>query len=288
MSESGDGAGEQAPAMPAEVDLDRPSAARIYDWMVGGCTNFAVDREFGKRQVEQFPLIRPALLANRRWVGRVVRAALDAGITQFLDLGAGIPTAGAPHQIIRDMLGHDAGRVVYVDYEPVAAAHATLTLQQDEVEGWVATIRADYRTPSAVLEHPETARLLDFTRPVAVLLASVLQFVGPGEDIPGMLAAYRSVLAPGSWMAVSHPAVDDADPELATQAMPVADDYGRNSQNPLWVRDRQEIASWFDGLSMVPPGLVHAEQWRPEQGGPAAYEAQASTLYWMGAGEVPG
>lgn len=288
MSDCGDGAVEKAPAMPADVDLDRPSAARIYDWMVGGCTNFAIDREFGKRQVEQFPLIRPALLANRRWLGRVVRAALEAGITQFLDLGAGIPTAGAPHQIIRDMLGHGGGRVVYVDYEPVAAAHAALTLEQDQVESWVATIRADYRAPEAVLGHADTARLLDFTRPVCVLLVSVLQFVGPGEDIPGILGAYRSMLAPGSWMAVSHPAVDDADPELAAKAMPVADDYGRNSQNPLWVRDRAQIGSWFDGLSMVSPGLVHADEWRPEQGGPQAYEAQASTFYWVGAGEVPG
>lgn len=276
---------EQAPEAPEFVDLDRPSAARIYDWYLGGAQNFALDREFGKRMIEQFPLIQPAVVSNRRWLGRVVRAALDAGITQFLDLGAGIPSVGPPHQFVRDAVG-DQGRVVYVDYEPVAYAHATLLVEREGAQQWCGVLDADYRTPEAVLGHEVTRSLLDFTRPVCVLLASVLQFVGDQDDIPGTLASYRDRLSPGSWMAISHPAVDDADPDEVAKAMPVARSY-QDTQNPLWVRDRDEIAGWFAGLDMVEPGLTHAVDWRPDEADADEQEARVRPFYWAGAGAVP-
>ncbi|TVT52613.1 hypothetical protein FNH05_12750 [Amycolatopsis rhizosphaerae] len=253
-----------APEAPEGVDTDKPSAARMYDWYLGGTHNWAVDREFGKQVVELFPQVRDLARQNRQFLGRAVRAAMDAGIRQFLDLGSGVPTVGNVHEIVRKHLpeGERAG-VVYVDYEPVAAAHGTLLLERDGATDWAGLVQADLRDTGAVLRHETTRRLIDFSQPVCVLMIAVLHFIG-GDDHPEeIVERYRRKLAPGSWLAISHITSEGAPEEDAAAVRRFADAY-RNTSNPLWVREKADIAQWFGDWPLVEPGLVHPADWRPD------------------------
>ncbi|WP_312867798.1 SAM-dependent methyltransferase [Amycolatopsis pithecellobii] len=281
--------GEHAPAAPADIDLDRPSTARIYDWYLGGTSNYAVDRHFGELADKQFPLIKPLAMSNRQWLGRVVRAALDDGITQFLDLGSGVPTAGNVHEIVRRYAPESAdARVVYVDYEGVAVAHSELMLEQQDATGWAGIVRADLREPDIVCEHETTRRLLDFTKPVCVLMVSVLHFVGGADNVPRVIDRYRRRIAPGSWLAASHITTDDAPAGGAAQISALAESY-RNTQNPAWLRDRAEFTSWFGEFDLVEPGVVHLTDWRPDHPDtlfPELEPAAVRPFYWAGVGRV--
>src|SRR5437764_3651877 len=171
---------DAAPVAPAGVDTTKPSAARIYDWYLGGDHNWAVDREFGKRAVQLWPGMKAMARRNRAFMNRVVEAALDAGIRQFLDLGSGVPTVGNVHEILRRRLPQNPdATVVYVDYEPVAAAHSTLILEQDEATGWAGLVQRDLRDPQAIVEDDATRALIDFDQPLCVLMIAVMHFVGP-------------------------------------------------------------------------------------------------------------
>jgi hypothetical protein len=282
--------GEHAPEAPRDVDLDKPSVARIYDWYLGGKSNYAVDRVFGEQADVQFPLIKPLARSNRQWLGRVVRAALQEGITQFLDLGSGVPTVGNVHEIIQRHApdGIDP-RVVYVDYEPVAVAHSELILDKQGATGWAGIVRGDLREPEVVLKSRTTRKLLDFTKPVCVLTVSVLHFVGGADNVPGIIARYRRKLAPGSWWAASHITTDDAPADGAAQISALADSY-RNTQNPAWLRDRAEFSSWFEGFELVEPGIVHLTDWRPDPVAtpfPDLDSRAVRPFYWAGVGRVP-
>lgn len=277
----------QAPAAPDGVVLDRPSAARLYDYYLGGDANFEVDRSYGRRFAAEFPLLKPVALTNRRWLGRVVQAALDAGIRQFLDLGSGIPTVGAVHRIIEQAPGVDGrtARVVYVDYEPVAVTHSHTLLEQDDAGDWAGAVQADYRDPEAVYAHETTRRLLDLTQPVCVTMASVLQFVGGGDRPDAFIGAYLEPLAAGSWLAANQPTVDDAPETGAAELRTLFDSYGQAGA-PAWLRARDEFADWFTGLRLLEPGIVHATDWRPDDQ-PQVAEQQARPYYWSAVGEKP-
>ncbi|MFD2422408.1 SAM-dependent methyltransferase [Amycolatopsis pigmentata] len=275
---------DHAPPSPDEPDLDRPSVARVYDWYLGGRFNYAVDRVFGQRAVQRFPLIKPLAHANRTFLGRVVAEALDAGIVQFLDLGSGIPTVGNVHEAVAAHTDGSYGRVVYVDHEPVAAAHAETILAEQGCLDWAGIVRSDFRDPIAVLEHPTTQRLLDFTKPICVLFVSVLHFVGAETNIERMLATYVDPLPTGSWLALSHISNDDVDDEGAAQIARLAGAYRQESQNPAYLRKRDEIQPWFGPLSLLEPGLVHLSEWRPTPSA-SPYEASAGRFMWCGVGE---
>lgn len=280
---------DQAPTVPATVDVSKPNSARLYDWYLGGKQNFAADREFGKRILAEFPLVSLTARSNRRWLGRVVRAAARSGISQFLDLGAGVPTVGNVYEIAAHELGEAGARVVYVDNEHVAAAHAQITLEQQQVQHWCGVVQEDYRHPEAIRTHPETQRLLDRTQPICVLFASVLHFIGPGDDPAGLLHRYRAGLAPGSWVAVSQPTDEIADPATAEQLRTIFDSYTRVG-TPSWLRTHREVASWFDGFTLVEPGLVRAPDWRPDIADDPAIrndEDQVRDCYWCAVGKIP-
>lgn len=291
---------QPAPETAEGVDVDRPSAARIYDWMLGGTTNWALDREFGRRQLGTLPLMPCLFLANRRWMNRVVREAVEAGVSQFLDLGAGIPTRPDPakpageqppanvHDLVAARLG-DAGRVVYVDNESVAAAHARIVLEDQGHRKWAGVAQADLRDPRSVMADEVVRSTLDLDRPVCVLLASVLHFVLPADRPDEVVAGYRAHLAPGSWVAISHATstVPD-DPELARQLRRVAEAY-ENTQNPGYLRDREEVEALFAGTELLEPGLVHLPDWRPEplvSGIAQRKDAAVRGAYWCGVGRV--
>jgi SAM-dependent methyltransferase len=278
---------DAAPRAPEGVDTEKPSAARIYDWYLGGTQNWAVDREFGRRMEQQWPLVRPGSRQNREFMNRAVRAALRAGIRQFIDLGSGVPTAGNVHEVVEAELPdeHDA-KVVYVDYEPVAVAHATLILEEGMATDWAGIVQADMRDAKAVLRAEETKRLIDFSKPVCLIMAAVLHFVGPDDDPERLLAAYRNALAPGSWLAISQMSEGDGDGPYLEGLRWFVEQY-RKTSNPVWLRDREEIEPLFGNWTVLEPGIVHLPDWRPDRK-INALEAEARPFAWCAVAEKPG
>ncbi|TVT35721.1 hypothetical protein FNH05_25980 [Amycolatopsis rhizosphaerae] len=279
---------DAAPPAPEGVDVDKPSAARIYDWFLGGTHNYAVDREFGKKVLAGFPIVRPIARSNRAWMNRVVRAAVDAGLRQFLDLGSGVPTVGNVHEVVREALPEgEQATVVYVDYEEVAAAHARITLDQQEVTDWVSFVQGDLREPERILSDPETKRLIDPTRPVCVLLVAALHFLGPDDAPVDLVARYREKFVPGSWLAISHVTMDDIPTEEVSGALKVVEAY-KSTSNPYWVRTRDEVGEFFGDWRFVEPGLVHLPDWRPDTTQElAADDDEVRHYVWGGIAERP-
>lgn len=243
---------------PKELDVDVPSAARAYDYFLGGSHNFQSDRAFADQVRGLVPWVPNVARLNRSFLRRVVRYCLDQGIDQFLDLGSGIPTVGNVHEIAQQRFPE--AKVVYVDYEPVAYQHAH-TLLGDNPHATI--IQADIRDPEAVLEHPETQGLLDFTRPLGLLMVGILLFISP-EDRPAELVnTYRRVLGPGSFLAISHIADEFAPPEQREEVARLVAGY-QAANEFVYVRSRDEIESWFQGMQLVEPGVTFLPDWRPE------------------------
>jgi O-methyltransferase involved in polyketide biosynthesis len=280
MTESRD----SAPPAPDGVDLTKPSAARMYDWYLGGTHNWAVDREFGKKAVELFPLTKNVARQNRQVMNRIVRSALAAGIRQFLDLGSGVPTVGNVHEVVRGHLpAGERASVVYVDYEPVAAAHGTVVLEQDDATDWAGLVQADMRTVEAVLEDPTTRRLIDFEQPVCLLMIAVLHFVGEDDQPAEIVRHYQEKLAPGSWLAISHITNEKAAGEQAEQMHRFVKAY-ENTSNPVWLRNSSELAQWFGEWPLIEPGIVGPADWRPD--GPLTPEDEETLPFvWVGVAE---
>ncbi len=243
----------------SDVDLNVPSAARAYDYFLDGAHNFAVDRAFADQVLQIAPSVPAVAKLNRSFLRRVVKFCLDQGIRQFLDLGSGIPTVGNVHEIAQQV--DPACRVVYVDYEPVAYAHAKQLLAGNP---FASIVQADIRDSAQILDHPETRRLIDFSQPVALLMVGVLLFISD-DDHPGdLVATYRRRLAPGSFLAVSHIASEEAGPELQAEVSRLVDAYAAADEH-VYVRTHREILSWFDEeASLVEPGLVCLPDWRPD------------------------
>lgn len=239
--------------VPEEVDIERPSVARMYDFFLGGSHNFAADRTLAEQALKVFPDAPFVVRSNRAFLYRAVRFLSAAGIDQFLDLGSGIPTAGSVHEIA--LAANADSKTVYVDADPVAFAHARALLEGLEQ---VSVLHADLRDPTAVLEAAASAGL-DFDRPVAVLLVSVLPFVPDEDDPAGIVAAYREATAPGSYLAISH-GTNDYRPEAVGEVEGV---YTRTTQ-PGVFRSRAQIEELMRGYEPVPPGLVDVINWRPD------------------------
>ena len=272
---------------PANLDdPNTPNAARLYDYYLGGAHNFAADRRKAREVIDLWPNVVPVAQRNRAFLRRVVQSAVAAGVTQFLDLGSGVPTVGNVHEIA---LANDPdARVVYCDCEPVACAHSQLLLERRKLGDRVGVIRRDLRDPDAVLNEPEVARLLDLDRPVCLLMVAVLHFVGPEDDPAGLVRAYRDALPAGSWFAASHIASDRAPAEQREQVERFAKAYATTS-NALHVRDRDEFASWFDGFELLDPGVSFLSDWRPDQPADASDDpTDARSLAWCAVGRKLG
>ena len=242
--------------VPAEIDIARPSAARVYDYLLGGGHNFAADRAVGDLIITRLPDAQAIARSNRAFLRRAVTFMVEQGVTRLLDLGSGIPTVGNVHEIARR--ADPATRVVYVDYEDVAVAHSRLLLREDEQTD---VVQADLTDPDQVLSAPEVRRLLDTDEPVGLLMVAVHHFVPDHKDPAGLVARYRAVLPPGSFVALSHLTADH-DPEgmaEVTAAMAASPD-------PMFFRPYDEVVALFDGLDLVPPGVVDAPRWRSEAG----------------------
>ncbi|GAA4896150.1 SAM-dependent methyltransferase [Streptomonospora salina] len=245
---------DHTPAPPAGVDPYTPSAARLYDFYLGGKDNYAADREAGTELLERIPELHSTAHANRYFLRRVVRhLAAEAGIDQFLDIGSGLPTQDNVHQVAQR---HAPGaRVVYVDNDPIVLAHAHALLAEDPATTAVA--EADLRDPAGILAHPQIRGMIDFSRPVAVLMIAVLHFL-TDEDRPyEVVAALRDRLCPGSYIAVSH-LENETSPQRAAFMEQV---YARSSAT-LKGRSHAEIRRFFTGMELVEPGVMPISQWR--------------------------
>ena len=242
---------------PQGIDISVPSVSRIYDYYLGGSHNFEVDREAARKAMEFMPGLPKIMQANRAFMRRAVNYAVSEGVTQFLDIGSGIPTFGNVHEVA---LGASAdSRIVYVDHDQVAVAHSRAVLEGNEQ---AAVVSADLRKPRQILDSPEVTGLLDLERPVALLLVAVLHFVEHEDDPQAAVAELRDALAPGSLLVVTHASYEGV-PVSEEQAGGAVGVY-RNIRNPLIMRSREEIARFFEGYEMIEPGLVPMPHWRPD------------------------
>ena len=243
------------PRVPEGVDVTRPSIARIYDYLLNGKDNFAADRAAAQKLMESRLDPRRLSWANRGFLRRAVGFLAHQGISQYLDLGSGLPTSPSVHEVAREVI--PGARVVYVDHDPIVVAHNDALLATRD---GVITVRADVRDPDAVLGHDAVARCIDFGQPVAVLLLGVLHFISGDEDAPGIIARFRERLAAGSYLATSLGTSDGADPEMLAEATQT---YAA-ARMPFTLRSRAQIMDLFDGFDLVEPGLVSLPEWRPD------------------------
>lgn len=241
---------------PESIDLTRPSAARVYDYILGGAHNFAVDRALGDELVGRSPDVAETMRANRRFLRRAVRQLVAAGMRQFLDIGSGIPTVGNVHEIAQQT-APDA-TVVYVDVDPVAVAHSQAILDGNDRAG---VICADLRDPDQITQECRRLGLIDFDLPVAVLLAGVVHFLPDSDDPAAAVGRLRDRLVPGSHLLVSHTTYDGQPPEVIE-----AQQLAARTATPLYPRSRAQIQAYFSGLTLLEPGLVFIPLWRPDPG----------------------
>jgi SAM-dependent methyltransferase len=242
---------------PESINLESPSAARVWDFFLGGSHNFAVDRRVGRAAIAMKPDMPQLARRVRVFLRRAVRAIAQAGVTQFLDIGAGIPTVGPVHEIARAV--HPGAKVVYVDHDPIAVAHGQLILKDDPGAVFV---RGDLRHPKEILHDSRVRGLLDFSRPVGLLLCGVLHFVPDDADPAGIVAALREALAPGSYLALQHATLDAQPPET----IEMLGMWNANSPEPMWWRTRPEITGLLRGFEVLQPGVVLLPHWRPDSG----------------------
>ncbi len=237
-----------------DVDIENPSPARVYDYYLGGSHNFAVDRKMARQAIELWPELPMIMQSNRAGLRRSVRYLVSQGITQFLDIGSGIPTEGNVHEVAQ--VASPQCRVVYVDIDPVAVAHSRVILEGNPHAD---IVQADLRDVVAIFEDPRVKRLLDLSQPLGVLMVAILHFVPDEADPANIVALYRKMVAPGSHLAVSH-ATEVGRPD---QAKPLTELY-RRAGAPLIMRSRREVEALLEGFDLVPPGIVYPPLWRPD------------------------
>jgi len=256
------------------LDTSVPHVARMYNYWLGGKDNFAADRAAGDLAVQVDPLMPMSVRANRAFLARVVRyLAGEAGIRQFLDIGTGIPSADNTHEVAQAVAPDS--RIVYVDNDPIVLSHARALLTSAP-DGECAYLDADLREPGRVLGR--AAQTLDFSRPVAVMLIAIMHCIPDQDDPYGIVTRLTDALAPGSFVALSHPARDlntRARAQMSTQVNAMM-------KTPVTLRDRAQVERFFDGLDLVEPGVVVVPKWRPD----SEFAASSPAWVWGGVGQI--
>lgn len=241
---------------PESIDISQPSAARVYDYILGGAHNFEVDRQLGDQLIRTSPEVAETMRANRVFLRRAVRYMVDQGVRQFLDIGSGVPTVGNVHEIAQDADARST--VVYVDMDPVAVAHSEAILEGNDRAG---VVGADLRDPQRVLAEARELELIDFDQPVGLILAGVLHFLSDEDDPASVVAHLREPLSTGSHLLVSHITFDGQPPEVVE-----AQQLASRTSTPLYARTHGQVLEYFDGMTMVEPGLVFITLWHPDPG----------------------
>jgi len=247
--------------VPAGVDPARPSTARVYDYLLGGTNNYQSDRLAGEKMKERAPELVDSAWANRGFHQRAAKWIAEHGISQFIDIGPGLPTVGNSHEVVQKVNAH--ARVVYVDNDPMVQVYGSALL---EGTGTSKVILGDLRDPDEVLGHPELRALIRFDEPTGLLMTAVLHFVSDEDDPWGLVARYLEALGPGSYLALSH-MTGDKKPPVAKQ---VITEVGANAAGGVHLRSKAEVERFFDGLELVPPyedgdpAVVHVGEWGAE------------------------
>jgi S-adenosyl methyltransferase len=231
---------------PDGLDVTRPSPARIYDYMLRGSHHFEADADAAERILAVVPEIKDCAWSNRGFHQRAAAWIAKQGVTQFLDIGSGLPTVGNTHEVVSKI--HPDARVVYVDNDPVAVNHMSVLLGNDP---GVVVAGADLTSPAEVLSDPAVTSVIDLTQPACVIFASVLHFIDP-ETAGRLVSGYAERMPPGSWIAISVGSTDDE--KLIERA--------RGSYTiSAWNHGPRELTAWLDGLDLVPPGITEARRW---------------------------
>lgn len=254
---------------------DRPSSYRVYDYLLGGVHNFAVDRAFAQKLLMTVPWARDVALANRSFLARAVRFCAERGVRQFLDLGSGIVAGGRVDEIAQAV--DPRCRVAYVDADPVSIAYAEVMTSDTPLS---TALQADIRDASAVLAHPSISGLLDLRQPVGLLMAKVLHFLPDSDDPAGVVARYRDRLCSGSVLAITH-ATHEGVPQECADAAPMY----RRAPEAMHDRSHAEITDLFGGWDLVEPGVVFTSQWRPDD--PTADPDAGRAVFLAGVGIKP-
>ncbi|WP_067963901.1 SAM-dependent methyltransferase [Nocardiopsis trehalosi] len=239
----------------AALDLGVPTAARVYDVMLDGKDNYAIDRQVAEASLAVMPELKQIALHNRAMLHRVVRhLAAEQGITQFLDLGSGLPTARNTHEVAQEAA--PGAKVVYVDIDPLVLVHGHAILADNPD---TAVVTADIRRPREVLDHPDVRAHIDFDAPVCVMLVGILHHLLDEEDPNGIVATLRDAVAPGSYFFITNfTRLGDA-PESVELEKVLLSQLGTGR-----VRTPEELEAFFDGLELLPPGIVPLPLWRPD------------------------
>lgn len=241
--------------VPEGIDVNQPSAARIYDYWLGGTHNFAADREVARSVTAAIPDTARIMQANRAFLRRAVTFLVGCGVRQFLDLGSGIPTLGNVHEVAQR--GAPDARVVYVDADSVAVAHSRHILTGNPNAD---VIQADIRDSDRILSDVTVNRLLDLDKPLAVLMMAVLHFI-PDSDDPAMIVArFRDAIVPGSYLVISHGTQDP----FTLEAKNEGSRQFERTTTPFITRTKPEVGRLFEGFKLVEPGLVWSVEWRAE------------------------
>ena len=267
----------QADWVPDSIDVERPSPARMYDYVLGGVHNFAVDRAMVEKALEVQPQTRQVAVRNRAFLRRAVLFLIEQGIRQFLDLGSGIPTVGNVHEIAQQV--DPACRVVYVDIDPVAVAHSQLILAGNDR---AAMVQADVTDVPGVLGAEETRSTLDFSQPVGILAVTIGHHISPEQDPVGVFRAYRDAVVPGSYLAMTHFTYDFAPARIERLT-----GEGRKAAITVFPRTRADLLDMLAGFQLVESGLTTPSQWRPDRENNFAGDPAVDSLYAAVGRKVP-
>ncbi|MFE4829891.1 SAM-dependent methyltransferase [Streptomyces sp. NPDC056672] len=262
----------------AELGQHKASIARVYDYFLGGKSNYVVDREAAEAVIGLWPAVEVAARENRAYTHRAVNCLAREGIRQFIDVGVGMPMAPNLHAVAQDVTP-DA-TVVYADNDPIALVYAE-DLRASTPEGTVQVVEGDATRPEDLLEAVAATGCVDFARPVALTLHALLHFIPDDQDPYGLVGRLLEPLAPGSYLSLSH-ASGDFDPATWAAVTNTYAQYGIRSQ----VRTRAEVLRFFTGLDLVDPGLVVAHRWRPPPGRARLVTDQMVAVY-AGAARKP-
>jgi hypothetical protein len=247
--------------------------ARVYDYWLGGKDNFEADRIAGEATIAAYPAIRASARANRAFLVRSVRyLAAEAGLRQFLDIGTGLPTANNTHEVAQSAAPES--RIVYVDNDPLVLSHARALLTSSP-EGVTAYLEADLRDTDRILEL--AAEVLDFTRPVAIMLLAILHYIPDLDEAQRIVARLVSAVPSGSYLVISHAASDIDPAEMAEMIRRMNEHLAEGNHVG---RPREVVAKFFDGLDLMEPGVVKVTEWRPA----SPVEAAGPTSLWGGVG----
>jgi SAM-dependent methyltransferase len=244
--------------VPDGPDIERPAAARVYDGLLGGARTFAADRRMAGELLAASPEAAYWAWANRQFLGRAVRFTLAAGVRQVLDIGCGLPpTVGSVHEIAWSVAPDT--RVAYVDSDPTVVAGTAAMLRG---RSGAAAVCADVRDPGMIVDHPEVAAVLDWSRPVVVLLVAVLHFVSDQDDPAALLTRLHAAVAPGSYLVISHAS---RPPDMTARQQEAAAAYSERTAR-LTLRSPAQIEALFAGWRLVTPGVVQPAHWQPDPG----------------------